>query len=166
MSSLNRLSSTQKTQLRNAFTLIDGESRDSILTRDDLINIYSHLGSKPPLDKELTQMLTIDGTTHSEISFAKFTQIMANELDKFDDRSTIANALKVFASKTTGDSSDLLVDLSLLKDSCCSVQLGEIGTNNTLSRSVFDDLTKGFIKEEIDGKKVLNASKWLDAYID
>lgn len=63
MLALNTLSNNQKTQLRNAFTLIDGESRDSVITKQDLINLYKTLGIKVPTDKQLDSMLTVDGSS-------------------------------------------------------------------------------------------------------
>lgn len=54
---LTTLSSTQKAQIRNTFTLIDGESRDSTITKDDLVKLYSTLGLPPPSESQLTESL-------------------------------------------------------------------------------------------------------------
>lgn len=168
MLALNRLSNNQKTQLRNAFTLIDGESRDSVITKQDLINLYMTLGIKVPTDKQLDSMLTVDESSKEKeksINFTQFLNIMANELQQFDDRETIYGALKVFSDDKK--STDLMIDVETLKEACCSVQLGEIGTgDHRLSRPTFDKLVDGFIKEQIDGRKTFLASKWIDAYID
>lgn len=172
MSSLNTLSNNQKSQLRNAYRLIDGESRDSIITKQDLINIYSQLGLKVPSDDQLTQMLTIEGVYQENgINFARFLQIMAHEFEKFEDRMTIYNALTVFADESVSDKKfreqELVVDVEALKDICCSVQLGEIGSgDHRLDRATFDKMVNGFVKQQIDGKWIFQASKWLDAYID
>ncbi|CAH2353425.1 myosin light chain 2 [[Candida] railenensis] len=167
MSALNTLSNNQKVQLRNAFTIIDGDSRDSTITKQDLKNLYTTLGLPTPTDKQLGTMLEgKDG-----VNFTQFSNIMAKEFSKFDDKLTIYNALKVFAEDTpTGNSTteeEFIIDVDTLKEACCSVQLGEIGSgDHRLERKTFDKLVNGFIKEEIDGKKVFLASKWLDAYID
>ncbi|KAG7660914.1 MLC2 [[Candida] subhashii] len=171
MLNLNALSSNQKAQLRNAFTLIDGESRDANITKDDLEQLYSTLGLEKPSYDELKSMLTIDGEDKSEsgINFAQFSTIMAKELSKIEDRSIIYNALKTFQDNEQIDSpkNDLQIDLDILKEACCSVQLGEIGSgDHRLSRTTFDSLTQGFIQEQIDGKQMFLASKWIDAYID
>lgn len=172
MLSLNTLSSNQKAQLRNAFTLIDGESRDANITKDDLVKLYATLGIERPTDEELTTMLTIEGgedRSETGINFAQFLAIMAKELLKFEDRSIIFNALKTFQS-TDGEyqsSRDLQIDLQVLKEACCSVQLGEIGSgDHRLPRATFDRLTQGFVQEQMDGKQVFLASKWIDAYVD
>lgn len=168
MLALNTLSNNQKTQLRNAFTLIDGESRDSVITKQDLINLYKTLGIKVPTDKQLDSMLTIDGSSKKEeksINFTQFLNIMAKELLQFEDRETIYNALKVFSDDK--ESKDLTIDVEALKEACCSVQLGEIGSgDHRLSRATFDKLVEGFVKEQVDGRKIFLASKWIDAYID
>lgn len=155
---LNTLSNAQKAQIRNAFTLIDSDSRDSQITSSDLVNVHKTLGIPVPSDKELKEMLKGD-----LISFAQFSQIMAGEMAKLDDRATILNALKVFSKN--GDIEE--VDYEELKEACCSVQLGEIGSgDHRFSRSAFDGLTKGFVKEQMDGTKVFSALRWLDAYIE
>lgn len=168
MLALNTLSNNQKTQLRNAFTLIDGDSRDSVITKLDLINLYKTLGIKVPSDKQLDSMLTVEGSLQKgekSINFTQFLNILANELLKFEDRDTIYNALKVFSKDKKTE--DLAIDVDVLKEACCSVQLGEIGSgDHRLSRATFDKLVDGFVKEQIDGRKVLLASKWLEAYID
>lgn len=169
MLALNTLSNNQKSQLRNAFTLIDGDSRDSIITKQDLVNLYTTLGLEIPSDQQLTQMLAVDGGTDQGINFAQFLTIMAKEFLKVDDRMAIYKALKVFSEE--GDpkkySEDLIIDVDELKEACCSVQLGEIGSgDHRLSRATFDRLVEGFVKEEMDGKRLFMASKWLDAYID
>lgn len=168
--SLNTLSNNQKSQLRNAFTLIDGESRDSTITKEDLINLYSQLGQKVPSDDELIKMLTVDGVYQEKgINFTKFLQIMAQEFSKFDDKMTIYLALKVFAqsSDVKFREEELVIDVDKLKDVCCSVQLGEIGSgDHRLDRTVFDKMVHGFVKEGLDGKKMFQASKWMEAYID
>ena len=75
---LTTLSSTQKAQIRNAFTLIDGESRDSTITKDDLVKLYSTLGLPPPSESQLTKMLTVDGQEKSQtlINITQFLNIM------------------------------------------------------------------------------------------
>lgn len=165
MLALNTLSNNQKQQLRNAFTLIDGESRDSIITKTDLINLYQQLGLPVPLDVQLNGMLK-----NSEgINFAQFLQTMAEELLVFEDRNTIYNALKLFAEEADYNrvSEELIIDVDRLKDACCSVQLGEIGSgDHRLTRQTFDELVKGFVLEQTDGKKLFLTGKWLDAYID
>lgn len=165
MLALNTLSNNQKQQLRNAFTLVDGESRDSVITKTDLINLYQQLGLAVPNDEQLSSMLNnSDG-----INFAQFLQIMAKELLVFEDRNTIYNALKLFAEDADYNrvSEDLIIDVERLKDACCSVQLGEIGSgDHRLTRQTFDGLVKGFVLEQTDGKKLFLAGKWLDAYID
>ncbi|CAH6720551.1 myosin light chain 2 [[Candida] jaroonii] len=156
---LNSLSNNQKAQLRNAFTLIDGDSKDSKITKDDLINIHQTLGMKIT-SKEADKML--DGDS---INFAQFSNIMAEQLSVLDDRETIFNALKVFSEGS--DVKDLIIDVEQLKESVCSTQLGDIGSgDHRLSRSTFDGLVKGFIKETSDGRKLFMASNWLDAYVD
>lgn len=90
---------------------------------------------------------------------------MAKELLQFEDRETIYNALKVFSDDK--ESKDLTIDVEALKEACCSVQLGEIGSgDHRLSRATFDKLVDGFVKEQVDGRKIFLASKWIDAYID
>lgn len=166
MSALNTLSNGQKAQLRNAFTLIDGESRDSSITKADLISLYKTLELKVPDDDSLKEMLTIDGEfKETGVNFTQFSNIMAKELQKYDDRMTIYNALKVFLIDSHNH--ELVIDVEVLKEACCSVQLGELGSgDNRLSRQAFDQLVEGFVKEQIDGTKLFTASKWLDAYID
>lgn len=168
MSALNTLSNNQKSQLRNAFTLIDGDSRDSLITKDDLIKLYSQLGIKAPTDEQLTSMLS-DSELGKGINFTQFLNIMAKEFLKFEDRMTIYNALKVFSEEVDPRkyTDDLIIDVEYLKEACCSVQLGEIGLgDNRLSRLTFDKLVVGFVKVQTNGKKLFLASKWLDAYID
>lgn len=168
MLALNTLSNNQKTQLRNAFTLIDGDSRDSIITKQDLSNLYKTLGLKAPSDKQLEAMITTDESKLKKekgINFTQFLNIMAKELQQFEDRETISKALRVFSEDKNKE--DLTVDVGKLKESCCSVQLGDIGSgDHRLSRSTFDSIVDGFVKEQIDGKRVFLASKWMDAYID
>ncbi|ODV79157.1 uncharacterized protein CANTADRAFT_52263 [Suhomyces tanzawaensis NRRL Y-17324] len=169
MLALNTLSNNQKAQLRNAFTLIDGESRDSTITKQDLVNLYTQLGMAVPGDDQLTAMLTVEGGNGSGINFTQFLNIMAKEFLRFEDRMTIYNAMKVFAEAEDPKkySEDLIIDVENLKEACCSVQLGEIGSgDNRLSRATFDRMVEGFVKEQMDGRKLLLASKWLDAYID
>lgn len=171
MLALNTLSNNQKSQLRNAFTLIDGDSRDSVITKQDLINLYTTLGLEVPSDQQLTQMLTVEGSSENDlgINFAQFLTIMAKEFLKVDDRMAIHKALKVFSEEEDPHkyTEDLIIDVELLKEACCSVQLGEIGSgDHRLSRATFDRLVEGFVKEQMDGKRLFMASKWLDAYID
>lgn len=158
---LNALSNAQKVQIRNAFLLIDSDSKDLKITVSDLVNVHKTLGMAVPEKKVLDGMLG----GNELISFAQFSQQMALELSKLDDKTTIQNALKVFAD---GNSlQDLTIDVQQLKDACCSVQLGEVGSgDHRLSRNAFDLLTKGFIQEQMDGKKIFLAQKWLDAYIE
>ncbi|KAI5956405.1 MLC2 [Candida jiufengensis] len=166
MTSLGSLSANQKTQIRNAFTLIDGESRDSLITKEDLKNIYSSIDLKQPTDSQLTKMLTIDNKDCSKkgITFAQFSNILAKEFSFIEEKSVIYDSLKVFANDDKLDNGDdLQVDLNELKDSCCSITLPE---NKKLSRSSFDTLVKGFTSQTMDGKKVFLASKWIEAYID
>ncbi|KAK6457969.1 uncharacterized protein RJT20DRAFT_125849 [Scheffersomyces xylosifermentans] len=173
MSALNTLSNSQKSQLRNAFTLIDGESRDSIITKDDLVKLYTTLGLNLPSDDQLSSMLSLEGDDSNSkdagINFTQFSNIMAKELSKLEDRSTIYNALKVFVDDDNGDAryDDLIINFDTIKEACCSVQLGDIGTgDHRLARSTFDKMVDGFVKEQMDGKKVFLASKWMDAYIN
>lgn len=158
---LMTLTSEQKAQVRNAFTLIDSDSKDGEIACSDLISIHKTLGLEAPSQDTLDAMLA----GKELISFVQFSQILAEELNKLDDRTTIANALLVFA--TDGNESSLVVDLDDLKEACCSVQLGEIGTgDHRLSRAAFDSLTKAFVKEQMDGKRLFYGSNWLDAYIE
>lgn len=173
MLALNTLSNNQKSQLRNAFTLIDGESRDSLITLDDLKNIYKTIGIDVPSNKDLISMLQIgDGESNDSekgLNFTQFLNIIALEILKFDDRMTIYKSLKTFAEKDESrkDQGELIIDVDRLKEACCSVQLGEIGSgDHRLSRSTFDKLVKGFVKEQTNGKKLFLASKWMDAYVD
>lgn len=169
MSALNTLLNNQKSQLRHAFTLIDGDSRDSTITKQDLVNLYTQLGMAAPSESDLTQMITVDGGDGEGINFAQFLNIMAKEFSKFDNRMTIANALKNFSAQDQLPKfrEGMVIDIDELKDACCSVQLGEIGLgDHRLDRGVFDKLVEGFVQEEMDGKRLFMADKWLDAYID
>ena len=123
---------------------------------------------KAPLKEEIREMFTINGEYNEKgLNFTQFLQIMSRELLKFDDRATIYNALKAFADDSNGSTEELAVDVDRLKDACCSVQLGEIGSgDHRLDRNVFDELVAGFVKQQIDGKNVFQASRWIDAYID
>ncbi|QRG37520.1 hypothetical protein FDK38_001896 [Candidozyma auris] len=160
MSHLSTLSNAQKVQIRNAFLLIDSDSKDSVISKSDLVNVHKTLGVPVPPDSELKEML---GGEES-VNFTKFSQIMASEFSKIDDRTTISNALQVFAKK---GSTPAQVDADKLKEACCSVQLGEIGSgDHRLSRAAFDKLTKSFVSEQMDGSKIFMAEKWLDAYIE
>ncbi|EGV64771.1 Myosin type II regulatory light chain [Yamadazyma tenuis] len=162
---LNSLTNNQKTELRNAFTLIDGDSKDSLITKEDLVKLYKTLGIQPPRKADLEVMVATDDKTSKGLNFAQFSNIMAQQLSKLDDRTTIHNALQVFAEGS--DINDLIIDVDTLKEACCSVQLGEIGSgDNRLSRATFDELVRGFVKEQSNGKKLFLASNWLDAYID
>lgn len=162
---LNSLTNNQKAELRNAFTLIDGDSKDSLITTEDLVKLYKTLGLKQPSKAQLDIMVKGDDPLSKGINFAKFLNIMALQLLQLDDRTTIHNALKVFAEGS--DVKDLIIDVETLKEACCSVQLGEIGSgDNRLSRTTFDELVQGFVKEQSNGKKLFLASNWLDAYID
>lgn len=155
------LTSEQKAQVRNAFTLIDSDSKDGAISQSDLINVHKTLGLEVPKQETLDQMLA----GNEQISFAQFSQILAEEMNKLDDRNTLANALRVFA--TEENKHNLIVDFDELKEACCSVQLGEIGTgDHRLSRTAFDNLTKNFVKEQMDGKRLFYGSNWLDAYIE
>lgn len=168
MLALNTLSNNQKAQLRNAFTLIDGDSRDSTITKPDLIALYKTLGIAVPSDDQLSEMLAqgVKGENGGMgVTFTQFSNIMASELLKFDDRMTIYNALKVYSKDV--DNHDLVIDIEDLKQACCSVKVDDIDSpDHRLPRPVFDKLVQGFVKEQIDGKKIFLASKWLDAYID
>lgn len=157
---LSTLSNAQKVQIRNSFMLIDSDSKDSKISKADLVNVHKTLGVSVPSDQQLKEMLGGDEL----IDFTKFSQIMAGEFSKIDDRTTIHNAIQVFA-KDKADPTQ--IDADKLKEACCSVQLGEIGSgDHRLSRSAFDKLTKGFVSEQMDGSKVFMANKWLDAYIE
>ncbi|GEQ67407.1 hypothetical protein JCM33374_g1072 [Metschnikowia sp. JCM 33374] len=161
MSSLLSLSNEQKSQVRNAFTLIDSESKDGKITVSDLVNMYKTLGMELPAESVLKSMLG----DNDSISFAQFSQIIAGELAKFDDRTTITNALRVFTNDE--NKNNLLIDVEELKEACCSVQLGDIGSgDHRLSRASFDALVEGFVREQMDGKKIFNASNWINAYIE
>ncbi|KAI5970264.1 MLC2 [Candida margitis] len=167
MSHLNALSNPQRQQIRNAFALLDGESKDSLITKDDLQKMYSNLGIKQPSETEIQNMFTIDNVDYSQkgISFTQFSNILAKELSLIEDRSSILEALQVFSVKGDHKSfkDELQIDLEDLKDACCSVRMND---DNRLSRSSFDESVKGFVSETIDGKKVFLASKWMSAYID
>ncbi|OBA19543.1 hypothetical protein METBIDRAFT_79554 [Metschnikowia bicuspidata var. bicuspidata NRRL YB-4993] len=161
MASLLSLSNEQKSQVRNAFTLIDSESKDGSISMSDLANIHKTLGLELPSTEVLESMLG----GKELVSFAQFSQIIAGELAKIDDRTTISNALRVFASEDA--KSNLLIDVDELKEACCSVQLGDIGSgDHRLSRASFDSLVAGFVREQMDGKKVFNALNWISAYIE
>lgn len=154
------LSNQQKVQVRNAFTLIDSDSKDGKITLSDLTNVHKTLGIELPDEETLKLMLQ----GNELITFAQFSQILAGELAKVDDKTTIVNALKIFTSE---DAHDLVVDVDELKEACCSVQMGDIGSgDHRLSRQVFYSLTKGFVKEQMDGKRLFYASNWIDAYIE
>ncbi|KAM9915720.1 hypothetical protein OXX59_010425, partial [Metschnikowia pulcherrima] len=73
MASLLSLSNEQKSQVRNAFTLIDSESKDGKITMSDLANVHKTLGLELPSEAALATML---GGNES-ISFAQFSQIIA-----------------------------------------------------------------------------------------
>lgn len=155
------LSNEQKAQVRNAFTLIDSDSKDGKITLSDLTNVYKTLGIELPDESTLQSMLQ----GHELLSFAQFSQTLAGELARIDDRTTLVNALKVFA--TEENQHNLIVDVDELKEACCSVQMGEIGSgDHRLLRRVFDDLTKGFVKEQMDGKRLFYGSNWIAAYIE
>ncbi|KAK6460394.1 hypothetical protein DFJ63DRAFT_315686 [Scheffersomyces coipomensis] len=176
MSSLSTLTHTQKTQIRNAFKLIDGESRDALITKTDLIRLYKTLGMSIPSEDTLSTML--QNATPSEsgsepgINFTQFSTLMADELSKFEDRHTIYNALQIFNKKKSknnnnGDPTDLEIDVDELKSACCSVQLGEIGSgDHKLSPQVFDAIIKGYVKQTIEGKKIFLVNNWLESYIE
>ncbi|CAN3503451.1 hypothetical protein DICA1_F02212 [Diutina catenulata] len=170
MSALNTLSTNQKTQLRHAFTLIDGDSRDSTITKQDLVNLYAQLGLAAPSVAQLDEMLAVgDGGDGKGINFAQFSNIMAKEFAQFDNRMTIYNALKVFSNQEEVPKfrEGTVINIDELKEACCSVQLGEIGSgDHRLDRKVFDKLVDGFVQEESDGKRLFMVDKWLDAYID
>lgn len=161
MAPLLTLSNEQKAQVRNAFTLIDSDSKDGQITLSDLVNIHKTAGLELPPEAELKAMLA----DADLISFAQFSNIIASELARLDDRTRMANALRVF---TTEDSKhNLVIDYDELKEACCSVQLGAIGSgDHRLSRAAFDRLALGFVKEQMDGKKLFYASNWLAAYIE
>lgn len=155
------LSNEQKTQVRNAFTLIDSESKDGKISVADLANVHKTLGLELPSAETLQAMLGGDEL----MTFAQFSHVIAAELAKVDDKTTIANALKVFASEDNKFS--LEVDYDRLKEACCSVQLGDIGAgDNRLSRAAFDLLTDGFVKEQMDGSRLFYGSNWILAYIE
>lgn len=163
MLALRTLTPAQKTQLRNAFTLIDGDSRDSKITKDDLVHLHQSLGLATPSNKELEQMLSIG--SNGEVTFNLFLSTIAEEVQKFGDVTAIYEAVKVFAEDTKNN--DIVVDVDQLKDACCSVQLGGIGSgDHRLERVRFDKLVDGFIREQNDGKKLFMASKWINAYIE
>lgn len=155
------LSNEQKVQVRNAFTLIDSDSKDGKITLSDLQNVHKTLGIELPTEENLKLMLQ----GNDLINFAQFSQIMAAELAKVDDKLTIVNALKIFT--TDENKHNLVVDVDELKEACCSVQLGEIGSgDHRLARLVFDLLVSGFVKEQMDGKRLFYGSQWLSAYIE
>lgn len=155
------LSNEQKAQVRNAFTLIDSDSKDGKITVSDLQNVHKTIGIPLPATETLEQMLQ----KQELINFAQFSQIMATELARLDDKTTIVNALKIFT--TDENKHNLVVDVDELKEACCSVQLGEIGSgDHRLARLVFDSLTSGFVKEQMDGKRLFYGSNWIDAYIE
>lgn len=158
--SLFTLSNEQKAQVRNAFTLIDSDSKDNTISASDLANIHKTLGLEQPPPETIAAMLG----GQDLISFAQFSHIMAAELAKLDDKATLANAFKVFS---TDQNRQLAVDADELKEACCAVQLGEIGSgDNRLNRAAFDTLAGSFVKEEMDGRRVFHAQKWIDAYIE
>lgn len=166
MNALSTLSSRQKAQLRDAFTIIDGD-RDATITQEDLRALYATLALAPPSDAQL------DAMVGAGVNFTQYSSLVAAELAKMDGRAVIRSALQVFAaggsSAADGSSAagDLVVDAAALKEACCAVQLGEIGLgDHRLSRAAFDALVAGFVREELDGKPVFLAGKWLDAYVD
>lgn len=163
MNALSTLSSRQKAQLRDAFTIIDGD-RDATITQEDLRALYATLALAPPSDAQL------DAMVGGGVNFTQYSSLMAAELAKMDARAVVASALQVFAAGGSGAASgaaDLVVDAAALKEACCAVQLGEIGLgDHRLSRAAFDALVAGFVREELDGKPVFLAGKWLDAYVD
>lgn len=172
---LNSLSSTQKTQIRNAFTIIDGESRDETITISDLKEVYSSMGIKVPTESQLKTMLTIDGVDHSEkgITFAQFLNILAKEMLRLEGKSIIYEALQVYLATTTTKQDnqkqfkdELQIDVDKLKDACCSVQIDSADGTSKLSRQSFDTLVEGFILETMDGKRIFLAAKWIDAYFE
>lgn len=159
--SLLSLSSQQKAQVRNAFTLIDSNSKDGNITLSDIVSVHKSLGIEIPSQETLKAMMG----GREQLSFAHFSQILAEELAKLDDKTIIANALRVFA--TEENKHNLLIDVEELKEACCSVRLGEQGTGDQrLSRAAFDNLTKDFVKEKMDGRRMFHALNWLDAYIE
>lgn len=163
MLALRTLTPAQKTQLRNAFTLIDGDSRDSKITKEDLVHLHQSLGLATPSNKELEQMLSIG--SNGEVTFNLFLSTIAEEVQKFGDVTAIYEAVKVFSEDTKNN--DIVVDVDQLKDACCSVQLGGIGSgDHRLERARFDKLVDGFIREQNDGKKLFMASRWINAYIE
>ena len=163
MLALRTLTPAQKTQLRNAFTLIDGDSRDSKITKEDLVHLHQSLGLATPSNKELEQMLSIG--SNGEVTINLFLSTIAEEVQKFGDVTAIYEAVKVFAEDTKNN--DIVVDVDQLKDACCSVQLGGIGSgDHRLERSRFDKLVDGFIREQNNGKRLFMASKWINAYIE
>lgn len=161
MSQVLTLSNEQKAQVRNAFTIIDSHSKDGAICASDLVNVYKTLGVEVPSEAELKSMLN----GQELISFAQFSRILATELGMLDSKAVIADALRAFT--TEENRHNLLIDVGTLKEACCSVQLGDIGSgDNRLSRAAFDSLTAAFVKEQLDGTKMFCASNWLDAYID
>ncbi|CAK9441739.1 uncharacterized protein LODBEIA_P56070 [Lodderomyces beijingensis] len=171
MSYLSSVSAAKRTQIKNAFTLIDGESRDSNITLEDLKQVYTTVGLARPSDSELKAMMTIDGVDHSEtgIKFAQFSAMMAKEMSQLEEASLLYTALQAYSlsddQKVAKD--DLQIDMEKLKDACCSANVGAFGEEpKYLSRQSFNKLTKGFVSENIDGKPIFLASKWLDAYLN
>ena len=103
--------------------------------------------------------------SNGEVTFNLFLSTIAEEVQKFGDVTAIYEAVKVFAEDTKNN--DIVVDVDQLKDACCSVQLGGIGSgDHRLERSRFDKLVDGFIREQNDGKRLFMASKWINAYIE
>lgn len=168
MLALNLLSKDQKSQISDVFRLIDGDSRDSEISKQDLVNIYKSIGLTVPLDRELDSMLTVDSNKNDKekkLNFNSFLNIMALELQKLDDKMTIYNALKFFPGKTD-DNGELSIDLRDLKEAVCSVHTDSTEDDNqNLTTEKFDALVQGFLKTQVDGKQVFLASKWVDAYI-
>ncbi|KAK6197447.1 uncharacterized protein RJT21DRAFT_3538 [Scheffersomyces amazonensis] len=165
-SSLSTLSNRQKTQIRNAFKLIDGESRDALITKTDLVKLYKTLGINVPSNATLKSMLEFDGNNEEGINFTQFSKIIADELAKLDDKNTIYNALRSFTNDKDNNES-LEIEVDKLKSACCSVQLGELGSgDHKLSPHDFESIIKGYVKETIDGKKLFLAQNWLDNYIE
>lgn len=168
MLALNLLSKDQKSQISDVFRLIDGESRDSEISKQDLVNVYKSIGLAVPLDRELDNMLTVDSNKNDKekkLNFNSFLNIMALELQKLDDKMTIYNALKFFPGKTD-DNGELSIDLKHLKEAVCSVHTNSTeDSNQTFTTEKFDALVQGFLKTQVDGNRVFLASKWVDAYI-
>lgn len=148
---MNTLSLTQRAQLRDAFTVVDSASQDAAITADDVVAAHKSLGLKVPSKEAIGEMLQGE----ERLEFARFSAAVAAELLQLDDRAALEDAFRVFG----GD-----IDVAELREACCLAPLGDSGQR--LSHAAFDELTRGFVRERMDGTKVFYSGKWLENYIE